>query len=205
MKKTLKTTLGSLAVIAALTLSGCTSNNPGPAESTAATKAPIPTVITPLQSLAPVSEKQSIESAKAAYDEYLEVYTTIAAKGGKDETPLRGIAPGLINGGRASLMFASLAKTGSHTTGEIKYKFLDGKVSTFIPVSESKEVPFGQVDMSLCVDVSGFHTIGPDGTDSGQVGPQQMLYTTQVVWYGGRWAVVQDWLTDDKVTACDAS
>lgn len=204
MKKTLTTTLGSLAVIAALALSGCTSESPVP-DSTASTKAPIPTVATPLQSQAPVSEQQSIESAKAAYDEYLEVYTTIAANGGKGEEALRGIAPGLINGGRASAMFASLAKTGSHKTGEIKYKVLDNKVSTFIPVSESKEVPFGQVDMSLCVDRGDFHTIGPDGTDSGKVGPQEMLYTTQVIWYGGRWAIAQDWLTDDKVTACDAS
>lgn len=204
MKKTLTTTLGSLAVIAALALSGCTSESPVP-DSTASTKAPIPTVATPLQSQAPVSEQQSIESAKAAYDEYLEVYATIAGNGGKGEEALRGIAPGLVNGGRASLMFASLAKTGSRTTGNIKYKFLDGKVSTFKPLSEGEDAPFGQVDMSLCVDVSNFHTIGPDGTDSGQVGPQQMLYTSQIIWYGGRWAVSKDWLTDDKVTACDAS
>lgn len=205
MKKTLTTTLGSLAIIAALALSGCTSDSPDPTKSTASTKAPIPTMATPLQSQKPVSEEQSIESAKAAYDEYLEVFTTLAANGGKDEEPLRSIAPGLINGGRASLMFLSLVKTGSHTTGEIKYKLLDAKVSTFKPLSEGEDAPFGQVDMSLCVDRGDFHTIGPDGTDSGKVGPQEMLYTTQVVWFGGRWAVAQDWLTDDKVTACDAS
>ncbi|GAA4660133.1 hypothetical protein [Arthrobacter cryoconiti] len=205
MKKTLTTTLGSLAVIAALALSGCASDNPGPVENTASTKAPIPTVATPLQSQAPVSNEQSVASAKAAYSEYLEVLTTIAGNGGKDETPLRGIAPGLINGGRASLMFNSLDKTGSHTTGQIKYKVLDDKVSTFKPISVGDDVPFGQVDMSLCVDKSDFHTIGPNGKDSGKVGPQQMLYTAQVIWYGGRWAVSKDWLTDDKVTACNAS
>lgn len=200
--RTKRSIIGALA-IATLALTSCAGGGgtPTPTSSSATpTAAP-----TPQQSLPPVSKEESIKSAQAAYKEYLDVYAAIAADGGKNESPLEPLAQGLVNGGRASQFFRGLAATNSHTSGDLSFKFLSGDATTWTSADGKNTRPFGQVDMSVCLNKTNFRTIGPDGTDSGKVGPQEMLYSVRAIWFNERWTIVRDWITDDKVTACDAS
>lgn len=196
--------LGTLILAGALALTACSGgNNPTPSQS----DSPTPTIVSPTvpaQERPPVSDQQSIESAQAAYKEYLQVYAQIAGDGGKDETPLRPLGQGVTNGGRATDFFESLKSRGNYTTGTLAFKYLSGNSTTFTTIDKN-EYPFGQVDMQVCLNRENFKTVGPDGVALGTYGPQQMLYSVRAVWYNQRWTITQDWITDDKVTACDAS
>lgn len=200
--RTKRSIIGALA-IATLALTSCAAggNTPTPTSSSATpTAAP-----TPQQSLPPVSKEESIKSAQAAYKEYLDVYAAIAADGGKNEEPLVPLGLGMTNGGRASEFFRGLVDTKSHTSGTMKFKYLEGDATTWTSLDGKTTRDFGQVDMKVCLDNRDFKVVGPDGKDTGKYGPEQILYSVTSIWYNGRWTITKDWITDDKVTPCDAS
>jgi hypothetical protein len=200
--RTKRSIIGALA-IATLALTSCAGGGGTPSptsSSTTPTAAP-----TPQQSLPPVSKEESIKSAQAAYKEYVDVYMAVGSEGGKNEEPLRSVSQSLIDGGHASDAFDSLKRTNSHFDGKLSYKYLSGEVTSFKPINGDAEVPLGQVDMSICLNKDDFRVVGADGAETGKHGPQQMLYSVRAIWYGERWLINRDWITDDKVTACDAS
>ncbi len=154
---------------------------------------------------APISEEKSVDAALAAYSEYLTAYIGIAGRGGTDESPLAAIAPDLINGGHASQAFAALAGSGNHATGTLNYKLLDVSVSTLAPEGGGSMVPWGQVDMQLCLDKTKFSIMNADGDTEDAEGPDQLLYTSQAVWKDGKWVISKDWMANGTATECAAA
>lgn len=154
---------------------------------------------------APMSDEKSVNSALAAYSEYLTAFIGIAGRGGTDESALAGIALDLINGGDASRTFSELAANGNHAMGTMNYKLLDVSVSTHQPESGGPMVPYGQVDMQLCLDKTEFSIMTADGDTEEADGPEQVLYSSQAVWEDGKWVISKDWLANGTASECDAT
>src|SRR6185312_12297359 len=97
-----------------------------------------------------------------------------------------------------------LAANGNHAMGTMNYKLLDASVTTHQPEGGGPLVPYGQVDMQLCLDKTKFSIMNADGDTEQSDGPEQVLYSSQAVWNDGKWVISKDWLANGTATECDA-
>lgn len=207
MKKTLTTTLGSLAVITALALTGCTSAEPGPVETTSSSaKPPIPEVTTPAPAgdvkTVPANKEDTVATGILAYQDYLTVYAQILSDGGTNPERIFDVASAA--GGQVVQSAVSMKKMGQRSTGEFKFTVLSSNIGAGSG-SDGKELgPFTQAVLDVCIDATALKDFSADGQSVPRKGPQKITksITTQWTPEQKRWIVVFDKLPEEKVTPC---
>ena len=127
----------------AVALAGCSSQQPAPKETAAATD----------QKPLFASDEEALAAAQAAYANYLEVSDQIARDGGANPERLKGLVS-KVQYSNELQNYADYSKSGFHSSGN----------STFdsFHISNSNQNDFSAY---LCVDVSGSRVINSDGVD----------------------------------------
>lgn len=164
------------ALAATLALAGCVPADPTPTPTPTKTASPTPTP-TPTEVAAPTTEQEAIDQAELALQRYFAMETVIFTDPGKP-VDVAAVAEGQA-AERLTSFADQMAELGGSGTGDIQFEV---QTAYAVPLTvNGEEVPFGQVNLKGCYDLSSLDLLKADGSPADMPSVRRYVMETTAV------------------------